>query len=252
MNSTFKPTEEQLFEFYLEKLDSRTTQLIQDYLNENPHEEQRLKEYDLFINKYESMPLTEPSNEVLQRVRENAQKHAKQGFLSKLFNFNVLVYRRQLGWALMVFVVVGLSYALKEVRKTDPVGLVNETKVAATDNQKLLVGESSSGQSNGGNETASFTGGLTREATEAMTIGAAGSESLQNYIKGLSLFHKSEFKSATDIFAAVIAENPKFEKRVQLYTFWIKALEKMGDSESVDEKREELKKIEEEIASQNL
>jgi len=234
MMENFKPTEEQLFDYHLGMADPELTRQIDTYMQSHPEAKAQLQEFSQIEAGFQDFPLSEPSDQVLQRVRDRAYSEVQPGF----FNFlKHTVVPRRLAWAMMIFVVVGLSFALNELRKTDPYspGLAS-TPVAISTNGDALE-----------NGAANFSGTLTEMALQPVQIDKENAKIFQDFTKALSFYHQSRFKEANDLFQEIVATNPRFDKRVELYTFWIKTLDKMGDSQLANQKRLELQKIQDEI-----
>ncbi len=177
---------------------------------------------------FKKLKLDEPSPAVLARVIENARRELKPNFFASL---SALFARRELSWAAMIVLVLGLSVWLKMAgdKPVHNVGFSQSTAtVLDTENTAIEL-------------SASVTTAKPAD-TQAPVLNQDSSSA--DYDLAVSLFNQAKFKEAADLFAAVINDNPKFEKRVELYGFWIESLEKIGDTTLATQKRDELKTLE--------
>lgn len=206
------------------------------------NEDKDLKEFSLIEEKFKDMPLEEPGGNVLMRVRDEAERLAsRRPWWERIITVTTWAQRPAFSLALVLAVVVGLSYAVRQWRQTLPVGPNGDSGVASSSSNK---------GGNGEDFVASYTKSPLRESSPSLEFSAPESETFKDYIEGLRLFHEGKFKPATRLFEKVMASEPKFGKREQLYTYWVEALEKLGDVEAAGLKRQELKQIQQELEKQ--
>jgi hypothetical protein len=153
------------------------------------------------------------------------------GFLKSGFYF------RQLSWALMIVLVVGLGYTLNEMRDdsflnthevAQDIKLVDTDKTATVQAGEVLPDN-----------------GLNRvdQAVSGLQVADGHQKLFNDYETALALFRNSHFKEASDMFSSIMIRKPVFEKRAELYSYWIQALEELGAIELANEKREEMKRF---------
>lgn len=200
--------------------------------------DEQLRDYQKIETAFKSYPLDEPSPGVLERVRAVARQQVSSpknifGFLKTGFYF------RQLSWALMIVLVVGLGYALHEVRD----GSFVDTQEVATGRDAKLVDTTKTAAVHTGEVASDNALNLVDDAVSGLQAGDGNQKLFKDYETALELFGNSHFKEASDVFSSIMTSKPDFEKRVELYTHWVKALEELGALELANEKREEMKRF---------
>lgn len=202
------------------------------------------REFSQIEDAFKHYPLQEPSDAVLTRVRANAEKQLEKGFLASLQDFfGGFAFARQTAWVLTIFVVIGLSYALNSLREISPhtPGL-SRTEVA----QKIATAPNQLQATVPGDLSEDVTLQSQKNIVEkvATTISAENdSTGFLAYAKALDLFNQGQFKPASDAFDNLIVAKPQFEKREELYTYWIQALQRLGDNEQAIKRQQELNQI---------
>lgn len=198
--------------------------------------DQQLLDYQKIEAAFKSYPLDEPSEDVLERVRVMAR--AQVSSRKNVFEFlKSGFYFRQLSWALMIVLVVGLGYTLHQVRDGSSLGTQD---VASGHEAKLLDTAKTATAHNGEAESAL---NIVDNAVSGLQVSDANQKLFHDYEAALTLFRTHHFKEASDLFSSIMASKPAFEKRVELYSYWIQALEELGAIELAHEKREEMKKF---------
>lgn len=212
--TSFKPTEDELFDYHLGLTDRTLTHQIEDYLTTHPQDLVTITEYKIleetFKKKY---PLSSPSDLTLNRVQQMARKQLRRRFFDFL---KIVPVRQQLAWVAVICLVVGLSFILRDIRNPAVHKGSNDTSAAL---QSVVAKDKD-------------------EASEP-----ALNSSFDDYIHALSFMHQNRLPEACNLFSSIISKNPAFEKRSELYSFWIDSLNKMGDAEQAQVREEELKKI---------
>lgn len=194
-------------------------------------EEQIQADFAQIENQFKSLKLTEPSDELVMRVIDNAKRELKPSFFATL---STLFVRREYALALTVVLVVGLSFMLNQSR--------HDVKRSSGFSQSPGVSHKSDA-STSVETAATFSGAATQNNIEVIEANQDQVEVLKNYATAVSLYQQQKFKEASDSFASLIDANPNFEKRVELYTYWIDALTKIGDTNLASQKQQELEKI---------
>lgn len=226
--NTMKPTDEDLFDYHIGAADYALNQKVEAYLKDNPAAQRKLKDFESLEASFASFPITEPPEHIVQKVQSMAQEQLQPGTFSFFKSFS---FRRSLAWAMMVFVVVGLSLALKEMRENLPYtpGLAPSPVAQKIDTpvvQDSLAHINGNVNSQNLDHKVEMTGAL-----------------LQDYTKALGFYHGGQFKEANQLFSRIMTTNPTFAKKVDLYDFWAKSLEELGDVEGAKAKRLELEKL---------
>ena len=136
----------------------------------------------------------------------------------------------------MIFVVVGLSFALSELRKTDvyTASMVTPKTTPQVQNGKHVK-----------DQTAHFSGADKVLEMEVIKVNPVAESMLREYTKALNHYEQSHFKAASDIFGKIMATQPHFAKRLELYDLWIVSLQKTGEEKL-------LKKQLQKVTEQNI
>lgn len=235
---TFKPTDEQLFDYHLKAVDPKIGRQIQTYLVSHPEAETQLQNYKKIEAAFKSCSLEEPSQDVLERVREGARRQVSSQ--KNIFGFlKSGLYFRQLSWALMIVLVVGLGYGLHELRDGTFVG----TQELAKGRDTKLMDASKTATVHTGVVTSENALNRVDDAVSGLQAGDGNQKLLKDYETALELFRNSHFKEASALFSHIMTNKPAFEKRAELYSYWVKALEELGALELANEKRDEMKKF---------
>lgn len=234
---SFKPNEEQLFNYHLGVSDPQLTRQIENYLETHPEIRNRLNQFDDIENHFKKFPVTEPSEKVVERVREMAHKEAKPRFFAPLQKIS---WQRGLAWSFMLVMVVGLSYTLSELRESTPYSNSFIKPKISNDHHFKIDNE----------KAANFSGILTEKLIKPVDVNNKADKNLNDFAMALSFYHQSRFKEASELFGQIIKSEPLFSKRLELYNYWILSLDKMGDTAMAQEKRLELMKIQQEMTGQ--
>lgn len=202
------------------------------------------REFSQIEEAFKYYPLQEPSDAVLARVRSHAEKQLEKGFLASLQDFFAgFALARQTAWVLTIFVVVGLSYALNSLREISPhtPGL-SRTQVA----QDAVVTPNQLQATVPGDVSEDVTLQSQKNIVEKVATSVSvenDATGFQTYTKALTLYNQGQFKSAAEAFDKLMGAKPQFEKREELYTYWIQALQRLGDNEQATKRQQELQKI---------
>jgi hypothetical protein len=226
-----KPTDEQIFDYFLDELDPQSAREVDEYLAANPEEQLRLKEFAQVAQNFQSYPIVQPSEAVVARVLETGHKYAgeKESVLTWLSNVFTV---RKMGWIATVFVIVGLSYALNGLRDIN-------TNDPALGNATLNGSQTTAIEAKEGDSVESFQ--ITKALNDLRTMNAHEVSTV--YGKAKTLFGQGQYKDAHLLFSQIMAVRPGFEQSKDLYTHWVKALTELGYTELAEEKEIKLKQL---------
>ena len=233
MDNTFIPTKEQLFDYHLGITDPELSGHIEAYLAQNPEAQKVLSEFSQLETAFTELPLQHPQDHIIQRVEKQAAKQLKPKLFERLL---IVPKTRAAAWVAMLFVVVGLSYGLHELRSTNP--YYSAPSVAKIPPIKYTPEEN--------NGIASYTAVQGKKMIDPLTKETPEAAIMKSYMKGKLLYNQKNYVEASKLFNHIMTTNPKFDKRIELYTYWIDALEQLNEHGIAMLKKEELKKIQEE------
>lgn len=202
------------------------------------------REFSQIEEAFKGYPLQEPSEAVLARVRVNAEKQLQKTLAQSVRDFFAgFALARQAAWVMTIFVVVGLSYALNSLREISPhtpglshTPVAQEAAVTPNQLQATVPGDVP-------NETELE---LQKNIVEKVATSVSAENDamgLKAYTQALALYNQGQFKSAADAFDKLMGAKPRFDKREELYTYWIQALQRLGDNEQAIKRQQELQKI---------
>lgn len=238
--STFKPTEDQVFAYYLRETDPVLSRQIRDYLAAHPDEAERLDEYHRVVSSFRSFELESPSDDVLARVSAQARVHLKKSLWQSVSE--VLFARQRVAYGLAAVLVLAIGFSIHDMNQGVQPQFAAVTKTA---------NNSGSGTSPDGTVMATHKAGDTNAGTGSLTgslpTGGLTAEELREvnlkYAQAKDLMTKGLFVEASQIFEQVIKKHPRFDLRIELYSNWIQCLDKMGQVDNAKLRRQELAKI---------
>lgn len=229
----FTPTEEQLFDYFLQEVEDKALQdKIVSYLKTHPEVEQEFADWSVLESRYHDLPAPEPSTQTLNAVLKCA---AKQGSTQKATSFwdrfqNPVFVRK---WTLTfsMAITLGVSFAL--VRILVPAG---DATLATIENEEI----------NGSHLASTHNS----ETLDKFTAQDASLETwaTEAFASAKQNFQEENFKDASKDFAKIISKYPEFSEKKQLYKYWIEALKKTGQFEVAAQKKEILDRLESEDA----
>lgn len=234
----FEPTEEELFNYHLKVMEPKLGRQIQIYLASHPEVAEKLQSYQKIEASFKSYPFDQPSDPVLERVRAMARQQVSSP--KNIFGFlKSGLYLRPLSWALVIVLVVGLGFTLNELRDGFFVG----TQEVATDVTLTDTAKTATVHSGDASEEVQTQNALNRvdDAVSGLQVSDENQKLFRDYETAIELFKNNHFKEASDMFSHIMTSKPAFEKRLELYTYWIHSLEQLGAVELANEKREEMK-----------
>lgn len=216
-------TEEQLFDYHHELLGPTEMAQVKDHLSSHPKDQKRLQAIQAVEQAYQSAEWDGPSDQVLYKVRQAARDEVHVSFWSVVKErFEELFTLKQLSVGLSaIFVVVGLSYALKTLQNNSSAPGVTGGHVAA---EKLIQ-----------DQKASFSGTLTEQTLSNPQAPQTVQDALSQYNQAMYFYHQNQLARAVKMYESIALSHPDFEKKSELYSFWVLALRKMGQNEKADQ-----------------
>lgn len=231
--SAFKPTDEQLFDYFIREADPEMARKIKAYLEGHPLEASKLGEYAEIQTSFQNLPLTSPSEVVLARVREQARVHLKKSLWQQIGDY--VFARQNLSYALMICLVAALSIVVAQLRSEGPIQIAANTRSAKnklSDEERLATQIKDDTIKAGGS---------------ALDLAITGDDTVtvldNQYALGKEQFTKGLYQDAVQSFQKIIAADPLFAKRIELYTYWIQSLDKLGQTEKAKTVRAALEKV---------
>lgn len=226
--TNFIPNDEQLFDYFLRQTDPALTRQIEAYLKDHPLDAARLNDFSVLESGFAKLPQAEPSEAVLRAVLANAEKQIRK----PVFSFeNFFVFFRQrtaMSFALVAMIAVGLYLQVRGM----PVNSGNSVSGSVPFGDSSLTATFQNGPTTDGD--------LAKAVDDKLSSGDVVTQDIelrQKYQRAVSLYQSGEYKNAADLFGAVIATKPDFDQKRELYTYWVDALEKDGQSVLAVEKR---------------
>lgn len=245
----FKPTEEELFDYHLKRTTEELTEKIRAYVEAHPDVGAKLKEYDRLEMGFKNMSLSVPSEKILERVRQVARSQIR-GQRPWFPGFAPFFQVRNLAWVTMIVLVIGLSYALKEMKdgyyhSVKPVvkqsltaqtngKMVSHSNVASVQNTELT-------EDNKDDLAAQMVEGAVQDV-KSMTN---SHDPDKLFSEAIQYFEDGQFKKASQLFSHIMTLRPDYIQKEKLLTYWIQALDQLDAQDLANEKRAELKHIQE-------
>lgn len=225
----FKPTEEELFDFHLGITDPQLSRQIESYLEQDAEAAAKIAEFSRLEKAFEDYPLDVPSERVLQRVRENAERCVRTPWYA--FLFTKLPVRRSVAWMAMIFVVVGLSVALKELRQSQP----------HLGGQPFMAKDQNAADKN--LKAAAFTATDEDSAVIANPQIDVVSDAQKDLNQAVMLWQQSQYEGAAKAFEVFVQKHPDYKDLATVYGYWAESLEKAGHTEDAQAKRMEQERL---------
>lgn len=223
------PTEEQIFDYFLGKTTPEMSRHISAYLKANPDKARELKEWADLETAFKDFPLKAPNELILNRVRNGAREAGRPQTNTWLVRIKAAFTLRELALSFALVAVVALSVLMRIDLPANPQSVA--TTVSDNDSQQLLAMRADNGAK------------ANAVSPEDNVADKASESALNAYKKALELFQAGDFAKASDGFSQIMAQNPGFEKRKELYTYWVETLKKLGQFELAEKKQLVLEQI---------
>ncbi|MCP5463960.1 MAG: hypothetical protein H7A33_02945 [Deltaproteobacteria bacterium] len=228
-------TDQELFDYHLGVADPQTSRRVEDVLRSSSKAQAKLREFKAIEEAFQRVPLQNPSQQVLERVKQMARKEAKQSVWQQVQAF---LTSQRLAWALMVFVVVGAGVTFNELKKQDPMNFSGEGSVAVQEgSSKELLGA----------RKQELNAETDREQSKSnVTLGAG--QGLQNAPRTLNddLSKAQEFVNSGNVQAALALlqkldlNSADLEQKRSALSLWVSALQMNEQPELAMQKQQEL------------
>lgn len=216
------PTEDEILDYHEGTLEPERAREVTEFLTAHPERALELKNWTEIEHAFQGFAAKSPSAAVLQRVRHVAHTEVSGktnilSWLSRTFS------QRKLALAGSFFVIVGIGVATKrfvtENADFNPSTIKASVVTANQDSAVMPIPQN-------GN-------------TSPELLLWADAE----FDRALSLFSEGSYDSCQEILADIAAKVPDFNRRKELYSFWIESLKKMGQFEMAEQKQMDFEKI---------
>lgn len=231
--SAFKPTDEQLFDYFIRAADPEMSRKVKAYLEGHPLAARKLGEYAEIQTSFQNFPLTSPCEGILGKVRAQARVHLKKSLWQQIGDY--VFARQNLSYALMICLVAALSIVVAQLRSEGPIQIAANTRSAKnmlSDEERLATTRQDD---------------TTKVGGSALDLAITGDDTVtvldNRYALGKEQFSKGLYQDAAVSFEKVLAADPLFAKRIELYSYWIQSLDKLGQTEKAKTVRAALEQI---------
>lgn len=230
------PNDEEIFEHFLGRAAPELSRRVLLYLKANPQKERELREWALIESRFGEFPLKSPDALVLNRVRNMAREQMGRTADSPGWLANLKARFSSREWALVFTLVVAVfvSHAMRQAPS-----------------ERNAVESIAVNANSDGSRMASRTEPAANAVVLSGTMTAADEiiQALTDYDAAVDLYQAGSFREANRGFAEIVSKRPYFEKRRELYTYWVESLKKLGKYALAEKKQKILEDvIAEEIA----
>ncbi len=183
---------------------------------------QELADFAAIESAFAAFPLTEPSANVLAHVRKNAERFVKPSVFEVITtNVRNFFTMPRLALAFSVVAVIGINYAMSRSQTTSLFSSQQENS-----------------------ELSNLSAARTNDPSLSENTDAPNTAALKEFDKAIAAFQAGRYAETEQVFAALMSEYPAFEKRKEVYTYWIEALKKLGRYGLAEKKQKLLEEIE--------
>lgn len=259
------PNEEEFFDYFLGRADPVTSRRISAYLAAHPERAAELKDWALLENRVAGFPVREPKAQILENVRRMARSHlpVESPWSRFVVNLRAVLRPRTLALCATFTIVAGLSLIFKPHLPTGAenqmAGLSRSSDgIVAAPTQMAEFTRSPDGVTSVSGQMAALTrsaDGITsisatslsapteHKGAVAMPLADAVSETLADYSAATEVYRQGNYLAASDAFSKIMAAEPAFPKRRELYTLWVESLKKLGKFDLAEKKQAVLEEI---------
>lgn len=238
--NAFKPTDEQLFDFYLRESDPVLSQQIREYLKAHPDDAETLDEYHRVATSFHAFPLESPSADILEKVRLQAREHLKKSFWHSLAA--ALFGQQRLAYGVAAVLVLAIGVYINDMRQGAQQQFAAVTKSAST-----TLPSSQDPQALASHKNQDATQVSTGALPSYIPSGEITAEQLKDinlkYAQAKDLMTRKLYNEAATLLEQIIVQHPRFEQRIELYSNWIQCLDLTGQTDAAKLRRQELAKI---------
>lgn len=226
------PTEEEIFEHFLGRAAPELSRRVSAYLKEHPRKERELREWALLETRFRDLPLQNPNSLVLNRVRNMARNEMPRPAAGWFSGLKGRFSSRELALVFTLIVAVLVSHVMRE----SPLGSTEKTAANALGAPKVSADKT----------FLATRGDLTAEApafSGTMTPADEIIQALTDYDAAVDLYQAGSFREANRGFATIVSKRPNFEKRRELYAYWVESLKKLGKYALAEKKQKILEDV---------
>lgn len=228
-----KPTDDQLFDYHLGLCEPAERLVLEVYLKTDAEAQAKLAGYAALEKRVATLPLPGPPEQVLAAVMKNAAGALKAPLWS-VAGFTAFFRQRAVFVsALSILIVSGLYIQTRNL----PSGSVSSP---------LLTGKHTPFSDAGLNATFQNTPAgtdLAKSVNEHLGDGAVAESLDQRYGRAVDMLNTGKPNDAAKLFSSIDAQAPQFAKKRELYTYWIDALERDGQKDLAEQKRQILQSL---------
>lgn len=230
--TTDVPTEEEIFESFLGRATPELSRRVNAYLKANPQKERELREWASIESAFQKFPLEQPNELILNRVRIMARNQANPSAATSWWQsvkakFSV----REIALVFSLLVAVGISQTVRQARLAGPERSKTTAKSEQNSDTKILA-------------TASDLAVQPTAMPHTPPTAEQITQELQDFDAAVTAYQSGAYENANQAFARIASENPNFEKRKDLYTYWVETLKKLGKYGLAEKKQKVLEEIE--------
>lgn len=221
----FKPTDEQLIDFYCGDLDDDILQSkIESHLKAHPEAALELQDWKNLETAFAKVQTFGPSTLALANVRQHALDAIAQP--KSYFGFFTASNTRRLAMSFSILFLAGATFAL--TRLWIPIQTDLSTNVTAQSDNTLQT-----------SHLASTT------TTDTTTVVSATDTALETWAgeefkTAILAYQQEQYDAANQKFAGIITRYANFSENKKLYAYWIESLKKLGQYDLAAEKKAQL------------
>lgn len=233
--SDFIPTDEQLHDYFEHTLDHELRPQVKDYISRHPEIESVFSDFANIEKSFtENYKLESPSHNTLENIMQFAEKeaHKKKSFLDSIKSILAV---KKISYALSLFVVIGLSYALKQLH--------NSTDNYSNFNQSSEIAAKPENGNNFLKANVNDNSKISTDSVLKTQNGNLETWSDQEFKKAIQQFNLGEHEKANSLFSLIIQKNPQFSKKKEVYNYWIESLNKLGKYDLAQQKKQILESL---------
>ena len=228
-----KPTNDELFDYHLGLCQPAQRLLIEAYLKTDLAAQAQLASYAMLEKRVATLPIPGPPEHVLTAVMKNAASALKPPLWSSA-GFATFFRQRAVFVSALSILIVGGLYI--QTRNLPSNSLSNS----------LLSGQPTPFSDAGLNATFQNTPAgtdLAKSVDEQLGDGIVTESVEQRYSRAVDMLTTGKPSDAVKLFSSIDAQAPQFTKKRELYTYWIEALERDGQKDLAEQKRQILQAL---------
>lgn len=228
-----KITDDQLFDYHLGLSEPAERLLIEAHLKTDAAAAAKLDSYAALEKRVATLPLPGPPEAVLAAVMKNAAGALKAPLWS-LAGFTAFFRQRAVFVSALSILIVGGLYIQTRSLPSNPLA------------NPVLPGQQTPFSDAGLNATfqnAPAGTDIAKSVNDHLGDGAVAESLDQRYGRAVELLNSGKPADAAKLFSSIDTQAPQFAKKRELYTYWIDALERDGQKDLAEQKRQILQSL---------